>query len=382
MNTRVVVTGMGFVTPLGNSLEDLWSRINNGDSAARAYDDLLQQGFRSTVACRVDGFDSISYTRGIEQAIFAIQNAITQAGISLPKYRTGVFVGSTLGESLVFEKFAEGENVSPENSTCASFAREICQKLDINGIRRAYGTACSAGNYAISSGALLLKNNSIDVAIAGGVDPFSRIAMAGFSRSRAMSTDGFCKPFDKTRTGMLLGEGAAFFILEREENALRRNGKPLAIIGETGFSCDAYHQTSPNPDGKEMEMAMIKALKKQKIQVKDLGWICAHGSGTIVSDKTEALAIKRLSGENVIPVSGFKGAIGHALGAATAIEAAIIIMSLEKQVIPPTANFGQLDPGMDILVVRESKEKPVDWVMNCGYAFGGLNSALLLGKWK
>ncbi len=381
MNSKIVVTGMGLVTPLGNSIEEVWNKIIKKESAFRHWDDLEKQGFRTPISCRVEGFESNNFRKGSNMAIFAIQKAIGQAQISPEKKKTGVFVGSTLGESVAFEEKAEGKNVNIENYTCASFAEEIKRFFHLNGISRTYGTACAAGNYAIDSGAQLLKRKLIDVAIAGGVDPFSRIAMAGFSRSRAMSPAGICKPFDKNRSGMVLSEGAAFLILEREQDALKRNVKPLAVVGEMGLTCDAYHPTSPNPDGKSMEMAMRKALSKQELAPADVNSICAHGTGTRISDKTEALAISNIFEDNSIPVFGIKGAMGHSLGAATAIETVISVAALTKQIIPPTVNFEENDSELKINVTKTPTKATLNWVLNCGYAFGGLNSALLLGKW-
>lgn len=380
MNSRIVVSGMGFITPLGNELNEVWEALLQKKSASKKWIDLEKQGFQNSVACRIVGYHSGSYQRGKELAIQAVKNAVLQAGITLPEKSTGVFVGSTLGESLIFEKYAEGEPLNPEKFTCASYADEIKRYFNLNSVSRAYGTACSAGNYAISSGAGLLKKGIIDVAIAGGVDPFSRIAMAGFSRSRAMSSDGICRPFDINRNGMLLSEGAAFMILEREEDTIKRNANPLAVIGEIGITCDAYHPTSSNPDGVQIKTAMYRALQQQNIKPESVDMICAHGSGTIISDKAEAKGIHQIFGKLSTPVCGIKGALGHSLGAATAIEAIISILSIEKQTIPPTTNYNEPDDELDLNVVYKPSRTRINWVLNCGYAFGGLNTALLLGK--
>jgi 3-oxoacyl-[acyl-carrier-protein] synthase II len=382
MEPGIVVTGMGWVTPLGNNLEEVWKNICEKKTAARTWEDLDEQGFRSTNACRVTGVEGDSRIRGREMAVAAVRSAVVQAGLGLDGKRTGIFVGSTMGESYAFEKIAEGEKFSAQEFTCYSFAEGIRNELGTEGICRAYGTACAAGNYAIHAGAVKIRSGMIDVAVVGGVDPFSRIAMAGFSRSRAMAADGLCRPFDRNRTGMILGEGAAFLILENEEEAIKRNIKPLAVIGAMGLTCDAFHPTSPDPGGRMMEKAMELALCHQKIVPEEVGWICAHGSGTRISDQTEARAIKNVFMGVGVPVSGFKGGFGHSLGAATAIEAVIAVLSLIKGKIPPTINFEVADDEMDIAVLDQVKYISGNWVLNCGYAFGGLNSALLIGKWK
>ncbi|MBI5917019.1 MAG: beta-ketoacyl-[acyl-carrier-protein] synthase family protein [Bacteroidetes bacterium] len=382
MNPRIVVTGMGAITPLGCGLPQIWDRLLKGESSAAAWDDLAEQGFPFTVASRIPEFQTKTFERGKEMAVLAAQQALRHAGIEPPKDSTGVFIGSTIGESLAFEKCAEGEDLAIGEYTCAIFSKAIAEKLELSGPCRAYGTACAAGNYAIGAAAEQLKKGKVDIAIAGGVDPFSRIAMVGFMRSRAMASQGVCRPFDKNRTGMLLGEGAAFLVLEREDDALARNATPLAVIGALGLTCDAYHPTAPHPDGQGMELAMRKALAKEGIGTGDVDWICAHGSGTRASDAAEALAINNLFGKNSVTVSGFKGAFGHTLGAATAIEAAMCVLSLQHRLIPPTANFEEQDPAAPLRIANMSLKSNGGWILNCGYAFGGLNSALLIGPWN
>jgi 3-oxoacyl-[acyl-carrier-protein] synthase II len=220
----------------------------------------------------------------------------------------------------------------------------------------------------------------MEVAIAGGVEPFSRVALTGFSRSRAMTSEK-CRPFDLKRDGMILGEGAAIFVLESEDHAIQRGAIPLAVIGSLGLSGDAFHPTAPLQDGSGVARAMENALKLEKIVSGEVDWICAHGSGTLASDKAEALAILNVFGGEV-PVSGVKGAFGHALGAASAIQAAVCLMALQHDTVLQTVNLENPDPEFGINLVQFRLKKELTYIMNCGYAFGGLNSALLLKKWK
>lgn len=377
---RAVVTSFGLVTPLGNLKEDIWSKLIAKQTAARNWEDLEKEGFRFSKACRVTENEEIpAFERGAWFAKEALGNAMVNGLSEFPE-KTGIFIGSTIGESGAFEAIAAGTNLDPQKYTIDSFANLIKNKLRLSGISYSYGTACASGNYALGAAATAISRGLTDVAIAGGIEPFSRVAMTGFSRSRAMTADQ-CRPFDQNRDGMILGEGAAIFILEEEEHALNRNIKPLAIIGSLGLSCDAYHPTAPLMDGSGVARAMINALLLEKIELKDVDWICAHGSGTSVSDRAEALAIRNTFGRNV-PVSGLKGAFGHTLGAATAIEAAICIMALQKNQIPPTVNLEKPDPEFEIDLVTSLRNKDLNYVLNCGYAFGGLNSALLIKKWE
>jgi 3-oxoacyl-[acyl-carrier-protein] synthase II len=380
MMRRAVVTAYGLITPLGNRKEVVWRKLIEKQSALRSWDDLEKEGFRFSKACRVEGEISIPhYERGTGFARQALEQALADYPEKLPE-DTAVIMGSTIGESGAFEAIATGVDLDPANFTIDTIARKIKKEYGLKGLSHSYGTACAAGNYALGTAASFIQKGLADVVIAGGVEPFSRVAMTGFSRSRAMTAD-HCRPFDRDRDGMVLGEGAAVFILEDEVRVKKRGAEPLAIIGSLGLSCDAYHATAPLPDGSGITRAIENALFLEKIEPRDVHWICAHGSGTEVSDRAEATAISRLFGKRV-PVSGTKGALGHALGAATAIEAAICLMALEHQLIPPTVNLEYPDPEFEIDLVTQARRTEMDYVMNCGYAFGGLNSALLMKKWK
>ncbi|SRX76204.1 beta-ketoacyl-[acyl-carrier-protein] synthase family protein [Aequorivita antarctica] len=376
----VVVSGMGVMTPLGNTVEQLWQNILQQKCAAKHWDDLETEGFRTSIACRLtDSTIPQDGTRGQMMALRAVEQALKQANIEINR-DVGVFVGTTMGESFAFEEAASGKPLDLSKATGTVFATAIQKHFNLEGPTAVFGTACAAGNYAIGAAAQAVRSGRVKVAIAGGLDPFSRIAMVGFSRSRAMTPD-FCRPFDVNRKGMQLGEGAAFLILESYENVLKRKEAPLAIIGELGLSCDAYHQTKPNEDGYEMGQAMHNALKATGIKSGQVNWICAHGSGTIASDAAEALAIHNIFGERNTLVSGLKGALGHSLGAATAIEAVICVQSLLHNTVPPTVNHIELPSDFGIKIAAEPfKMENMDWVLNCGYAFGGINSALLIGK--
>jgi 3-oxoacyl-[acyl-carrier-protein] synthase II len=365
---------MGLITPLGSTVDDLWTALLAGETAAREWGDLAQQGFRITTACRIPDF--AGQPRGRMMAVSAAREAVDHAGISLNGH-VGVYVGTTMGESLAFERAAEGHPFVLEQAAASAYPHELQQALGVEGPAYAYGTACAAGNYAIGAAAEAVRMGRVDAAIAGGVDAFSRIAMVGFSRSRAMSPER-CRPFDAERRGMQLGEAAAFVVIEREDAAKKRGAQIYAAVTTLGLSCDAYHATAPRPDGTGMATAMENALRQGKVSSDEIGFICAHGTGTRVSDAAEALAIHSVFAHRP-PVSGFKGALGHSLGAATAVEAVITALALHQRTLPPTANLRQLDPEIQIDVVTEPRETPnLRWALNCGYAFGGLNSALLM----
>ncbi len=378
MSDDILVTGLGMLTPLGRDPVQLWQRLLNGESAAREWPDLIEQDFRHTTACRIDRVPEYTGSRGRDLAIAAATDAIRHAGIRKPPARTGLYLGSTMGESAAFERAAEtGRDIDRlTRETCAAFTQATADALGMSGPRRAYGTACAAGNYAIGAAAEQLRRGKIDVALAGGVEPFSRIAMTGFSRSRAMS-EGVCRPFDQQRDGMLLGEGAAVLVLERKSDARARGARPLATVGALGLSGDAYHATAPRTDGGGAAAAYHAALMRQGLAPADIRWVCAHGTGTRLSDAAEAEALGRVFGADMPDISGLKGAIGHAMGAATAIEAAISVLAIARQQLPPTT--GLQTPAFDLPFVRAPAPTTMQWVANAGFAFGGLNSVLLLG---
>lgn len=378
---KVVITGYAIITPLGSDMDEVWARLCNHEHAIKDYEDLAHEGFRFTKACRVDEFEvDHRFGRGYAMAKKCIEAAIKVAAIELPA-DCGVFIGSTIGESAVFEAAAADTKQQPQQHNVHAWCRQLSQSFNLTGPSVAFGTACAAGNYAIGSAADHMRHFGLKVAIAGGAEPFSRIAMTGFSRSRAMTND-YSKPFDQLRNGMILGEGAAFFILETEEHALGRGAVPLATVCSLGLSCDAYHATAPSPDGSGMRKAMEEALRLQQLAPEHISWVCAHGSGTIASDAAEANAIAGLFGDHGVAVAGYKGALGHSLGAATAIEAALCIASLEKQMIAPTVNHTRLGDGFHLNIVVDPIAGSIQHVMNCGYAFGGINSALIFSKYN
>jgi 3-oxoacyl-[acyl-carrier-protein] synthase II len=380
---EVVVTGTGAVTALGADVAGTWAALLDGRSAARHWGDLADEGFPVDIACRVPdeswgaGGPPEPTRRGRALGLLATREAITQAGLTgeLDGSRVGCFVGTTMGESAVFETAAVRGSFDLAEGGGQVFAETIADAYDVRGPRRTFGTACAAGNYAIAAAARAVASGRIDVAIAGGVEPFSRIAMLGFARMRAMAPDG-CAPFGRGRRGMTLGEGAGIVVLQRAADAER----PLARVGALGLSADAHHPTAPREDGAHMVAAMRGGLSRTGLASDEVGWVNAHGTGTPRSDAVEALALGAVFASPP-PVSSIKGALGHTLGAATAIEAVVAVCALRDGVLPPNTGTAEIDEKLGVDVVAAARPAPgLDWVMSCGFAFGGLNSALLLGR--
>ena len=378
--SKIVVTGMGVMCSLGQSVNQFWQAIKAKNSGIQFWEDLEALDFKYSHAGRIANFDCDPLNRGFYLSKHAIAEALDMSQFST-SLKAGLFLGTTMGESGAFEAIAEGDkNIDPKDYTGDAICRNLRISFPQLQIHRCYATACAAGNYAIIGAMNALKNKRIDAAIAGGVDPFSKIALTGFTRSRAMSPSGFCKPFSPQRDGMILGEGSGFLVLERLEDAKKRKATILAMVDGGALSCDAFHPTAPKPDSSGIIRCFNQLLKQTDTSIKTIDWICAHGTGTKLSDASEAQAIKKVFKNNAPIISSVKAHIGHTLGAATAIEAIVSVLSIKDQCIPPTANT--LSTDFDIDVATQVIEKPINNVLNCGYAFGGLNSITQFSKWN
>jgi 3-oxoacyl-[acyl-carrier-protein] synthase II len=301
----------------------------------------------------------------------------------------GIIMGTTMTESRTIE--ISGEMFLKEewdevtarlllNVFSPSIPRNLGYFLKKKGTNLLIPNACAAGNYTIGYGFDLIKKGEIDLAIVGGAEALSKVAFQGFQRLYAMAQE-ICSPFDKNRQGMLLGEGAGILILEPLEKALERNSPIYAEVLGYGLSCDAYHMTIPNRVG--VKKAMAKALRNSNVSIDDIGYINAHGTGTIQNDKEEVGAIKDLFGENYkkIPVSSIKSMLGHCMGAASASEAIACCLALKDGLIPPTINFKTPDPECDIdCVPNEARKVRLNTVLNNGFAFGGNNCCVVFNR--
>ncbi len=324
-------------------------------------------------------------------AISASSLALNDAGIApkdLPKTKTGVIIGTTIGEKPLEElvqtwtlgglKEIDRQRILQASVNNISANTAIYFKAQ--GQNYIFSTACAAGNYAIGYGYDLIRNGSLDYVLAGGSDSFFYVAFLGFQRLYAMAQEK-CQPFDKNRKGMMLGEGAGILVMERLDLALKRNARIYAEIAGYGLSCDAFHPTAPDPQG--IAKAMEKALKESGITYRDVDYISAHGTGTPTNDKVECQAIKSVFKERYrdIAVSSIKSMLGHSMGAASAIEAIACCLAVKEDVIPPTINFETPDPECDIdCVPNQARKKTVHMALNNGFAFGGNNACVVIKK--
>jgi len=400
---RVVITGIGVVTPLGTGREDFWAKILLGHCAFQPVSSFDTEGLPVSQGAEIRDFDPTSFGfsldadsmgRASQLAVAASRLAIKDARLAiedLDPSRLGVAMGTTSGEPLEIERYDDLEVAGELDRLdgrfislypCHMIAVHVAADLALTGPVDMIPTACAAGNYAIARAFDLVRSGRTDAVLAGGADCFSRITYRGFARLGAIAPE-VCQPFDRDRKGMIPGEGAGVLVLEPLERALERGAPIYAEVLGYGLSCDAHHMTGAHPDGPAR--AMRRALASSSRAPEDVDYISAHGTGTPTNDRIESEAVKRVFGESArrIPISSIKSMIGHTMGAASAIEAAACTLAVACNLVPPTMNFKTPDPECDLdCVPNSAREHPVEVAMNNAYAFGGNNASVLFGKYK
>jgi 3-oxoacyl-[acyl-carrier-protein] synthase II len=402
---RVVITGLGLVTPIGSGREEFWRNLTagtNGIAEVRSFD---TSEYPVHIGGEVKEFDPQAWVRtrapesmgrGSQLAIAAARMATGDAGLNLDNYdrrRIGVSMGTTSGEPGFVEKYndvrkAEGLDAVPGDMLpkypCNVIPSNVAIELSLRGPCLMIPTACAAGNYAIGYGLDLIRTGRADLMIAGGADPFSRITYTGFARLGAIAPEK-CQPFDKNRKGMVPGEGAAMLILEPLDAALARGATIYAEVLGYGVSCDSHHMTAAHPQGDGAIRAMMMALNESGKAIGDVDYICAHGTGTPTNDRVETIAVKTMFGERApkVPMSSIKSMLGHTMGAASAIESVACSLALHTGVIPPTINFEEPDPDSDLdYVPNQARQSNPRLLLNNAYAFGGNNASLCLARYE
>ncbi|MDP7230987.1 MAG: beta-ketoacyl-ACP synthase II [Alphaproteobacteria bacterium] len=413
---RVVVTGMGLVTPLGVGVDAVWGRLLNSESGAGQIKKIDTSDLSVKIACEVPIGDSApdfnaddwippKEQRRIDDFIIfglcAMEQALTDAGWKPEdedsRLRTGVLVGSGIGglpsiEAAAITLHEKGpRRISPffiPGSLINLLSGTISIKYGFKGPNHAVVTACSTGAHAIGDAARLIMLDDADVMIAGGAEAaISRLGMAGFAACKALSTsfedtpEKASRPYDKNRDGFVMGEGSGIVVLEELEHAKARNAKIYAEVAGYGLSGDAHHITAPAPDGDGGFRAMQGALHRAGLNPGDVDYINAHGTSTPLGDEIEVGAVKRLFGDavNQLSMSSTKSAIGHLLGAAGSVEAIFSILAMNNNVAPATLNLDDPSDGLDMdLVPHKPKERPIRAALSNSFGFGGTNASLVL----
>ena len=416
---RVVVTGLGLVTPLGGDLNTSWKSIIEGKSGIGLIDTfdtseypakiagLVKEGDASKGLFNPDDWmnskDRRKVDRFILYAMAAAEQAITDSGW-LPteeedKESTGVMIGSGIGglsntyDTSVILHEQGPRRVSPffiPSCLINLASGNVSIKYGFKGPNHATVTACSSGAHAIGDASRLIMFGDADVMVAGGSEAaVCKLGLAGFAAARTLSTnfndtpEQACRPWDKDRDGFVMGEGAGIMILEEYEHAKKRGAKIYAEITGYGMSGDAHHVTSPPEDGNGAYRAMRSALKHARLNPEDIGYINAHGTSTPVGDPIEIRAVKTMFGDHAynLAMSSTKSAIGHLLGAAGGVESIFAVLALNHGIMPPTLNLENPDEGCDLnLVPKVAQEKKLTHVLSNSYGFGGTNSSLVFSK--
>jgi len=404
---RVVITGLGLVTPIGTGVEKFWQAALKGENGVRPLQIFDPTEYRTKTGGEVLDFvpedhmkadDIARMGRSSQFAVAATAMALKDSGMDISKmnpYRFGVCMGTTMGEPQILEKgvkikyqtgdYRQIPSTLPRQYPCASIPANIARVFNLKGPHIIVPTACAAGNYAIGYAYDLMRLNKIDCAICGGSDPFSGIAFTGFNRLLATTPD-IVRPFDLNRSGMAVSEGSGILLIERLDSALARGAKIYAEIIGYGLGCDAFKMTIPDPTGSGGIIALKRAIANSGISADDIDYICAHGTGTGENDKMETMIAKEVLGEkkaHSTPMTSLKSMLGHTMGAASAIEAAACALMIQNDVVLPTINYETPDPECDLdYVPNKARQMKLDVVVSNAYAFAGNTSTIVLRKYK
>lgn len=413
---RVVITGVGVLAPGGIGVKNFWSLLSEGRTSTRGITFFDPSAFRSRIAAEAD-FDPWEHglrpqeirrmDRAAQFAVVTAREAMADSGLDLTgiaPHRVGVCVGSAVGATMGLDQeyrvVSDGGRLDLVHHEYAvphlynyfvpsSFAAEVAWSARAEGPATVVSTGCTSGLDSVGYAAELIRDNSVDVMIAGAADaPISPITVACFDAIRATTPrnddpEHASRPFDRTRNGFVLGEGSAMFVLEELQAARRRGAHLYAEVAGYASRCNAFHMTGLQPDGREMAEAIRVALDQARMNPDGVDYINAHGSGTKQNDRHETAAFKCSLGEHArrTPVSSIKSMVGHSLGAIGSIEIAASVLAMENNVVPPTANLHEADPECDLdYVPLTARDWQTDTVLTVGSGFGGFQTAMVLAR--
>lgn len=414
---RVVITGLGALTPVGKSAPETWRALVNGENGIAPITAFDASQYKTQFAGEVKGFDPTTVIdkkearkmdRFTQFSVCVADEALRDSGLDLEKEdrtRVGVIWGSGMGGLLTIEEqiidFAKGDGVPRFNpfmipkAIPSIAAGQISIRFGLGGLSFSVSTACSSSSHAVASAFDQLRLGHADILLTGGADAdVTYSGVGGFSSMHALSTNNehpetASRPFSKSRDGFVLGEGAACLILEEYEHAKARGAKIYAEMVGEGMTSDAYHLTAPDPDGKGAERVMRLAIKDAGLQPENIDYINTHGTSTPLGDVTELKAIQRVFGDHVYDMNldSTKSMTGHLIGAAGAVEALACIMALKEGIIPPTINHDpeDLDENIDYRInftFDKAQERDIRYALSNTFGFGGHNACLLFKKWE
>ena len=412
IKNRVVVTGMGIISCAGKTVNDFWASLVKGKSGIDYLKQVNTEGYSCKIGGEVDNFDPLNYmdkkeikrlARYSQFAIAASMEAVASSEIDFNKEENddiGVLLGSGSGglpetEKENFQMFKNNKNtISPlyvPKMLPNMATSNISRLFKLEGYSNTVATACAAGTQAIGEATEVIKRGDAKVMIAGGAEaPFCETSLGGFCNMHALTSQNnnpktASKPFDKNRDGFVPSEGSGVIILESLEHAVERGKEPLAEITAYACSSDAFHLVQPEPEGKGASKAMKKVLNKSGLDLSSIDYINAHATSTPAGDKAETLAIKKVFGDHSkkLKISSSKSIIGHASGAAGAMEAIACIKSIETQIVHPTINLIDQDEDCDLdYTPNKPKETKIEHVLSNSFGFGGQNSCVIISKFE
>lgn len=411
MERRVVITGLGAITPIGKNVDETWKGIENKECGIDNISLFDNSNFKTKLDAEVKEYDPLNYfepkqakrfDRSSQFAVIAAREAVKTSGISRENTdyeRVGVFVSSGIGGLKTMQEQCETNYEKGNNRVSPMFIPMTIANMPAGNIAIEFGfkgesisivTACASSTHAIGEAYKTIKQGYEDVIIAGGTEAsICSVGIAGFENMKALSTvedkNRASIPFDKERSGFVMGEGAGILVLEELEHAKKRGAHIYAEVIGFGSTTDAYHITSPCPDGEGGAKAMIRAIKDANIEPEDIDYINAHGTSTHLNDLTETMAIKTALGDasSTVMVSSTKGNIGHLLGAAGGVEAILCVKAMENGLVPPTINYKEKDEECDLNVVpNEPRKAELNITMSNSLGFGGHNASIIMKKWE
>ena len=399
MANKVLITGIGAVSAIGLNIQELKDSILLSRSGIGYYERLDSTLSRKLPTAQIPLSDEQikskikglkkknTYSRTSLLAMLAATEAISVAGLSRQECSGAALVSSSssggMDKGEVYYKDFISNTTKPNlkfalTHDCGDATEKIAELLGIDAYITTISTACSSAANALIHASRLIKSGMVDIVIAGGSDALCRFTVNGFNSLMILS-DQPCKPFDKDRTGLNLGEAAGYFVLESEASVLRRGIKPLAELSGYGNACDAYHQTASSPNGEGAYLAMNQAIQSSGYKPEDIDYINAHGTGTLNNDLSESIALKRIFSEEVPPLSSTKSFTGHTLAAAGGIEAVLAVLSIQNAWVYPNLNFSNKIEETGLTPVTQLlSNKKVNHILSNSFGFGGNNSSLLI----
>ena len=401
MSRRVVISGIGLVTALGVTREETWRRMVAGECGVRRVTVFDSEGYRSRVAAEVDMTDIDAQmtplqrrrrSRGDRIGVHAAVEAVDDAGLmdgTLDLSRVGVFLGAGTGDLLRNEQdhrtwITVGLDRARPSDAWNHFLNTavdaIAERFGFEGPRSCVVAACSSSTIAIGHAVEAIRSGRADVALAGGADALARLTFSGFNQLRLMDPEP-CRPFDRSRAGMNIGEGAGILVLEDLERARRRGARVYAELAGHGVACEAFHPTAPEPNGRPVAAVVNLALADAGLSADSVDHVNAHGTATPQNDAAESRGFGRVFGQRTarLPVTSVKSMVGHCLGAAGGVEAAVLALTIARGIIPPTIHHTQTDPDCAIdVVANEAREQRLRCAVSTSLGFGGNDSAILL----